>query len=386
MNVGVDIRTLQIHSRFQGIGQYSRQLLLHLLRQAAAHERFRLFKIKGMPWGEEEFRGPYECVDLVRPRAYVRLSELLDWGLAFIDYRRRPLDVLHILSIHHLSFGYPCPLVLTIEDLIPLVYPDHYLKTGIKHRMLYRLARRADHIIAISRHTRQDILRLLDVPEDRVSVIYLAPDPSCAPLQDPGRLQEIRSRYRLPEEFILYVGGLALHDPRKRVDLLLESLAELARIRRGPLQLVLAGKIGQAGEELKGLIEKLGIGGRVRLTDYVPPQDLAWLYRAARVFVFPSSYEGFGLPLVEAMACGTPTIAFRNSSIPEVVGEGGLLLDEQGPHNAAALAGAIAAVLSDQGYADELSRRALRQAAAFSWEKTAAETLEVYRRVAGHGR
>jgi hypothetical protein len=145
LNIGIDIRTLQIHSRYQGIGQYTKQLLVHLLERGT-EERFYLFKIRGVPWGEEEIHGEYACVNLVRPHAYSRLSEVWDWTLALLDYRRRPLDCLHIPSIHHLSFRYPCPVVLTIHDLIPLVYPDQYLKTGIKHRILYWLARRADRI------------------------------------------------------------------------------------------------------------------------------------------------------------------------------------------------------------------------------------------------
>jgi glycosyltransferase involved in cell wall biosynthesis len=175
------------------------------------------------------------------------------------------------------------------------------------------------------------------------------------------------------------VGGFNLVDPRKRLDLLLKAFSLLVKTRKEPIILVLAGTLGPYGESLKRQVNQLGLTSRVRFTDYIPSQDLAPLYNAARICVFPSSYEGFGLPLVEAMACGTPLVAFRNSSIPEVVGDGGLLLDQA---DAGILKEAVSAILSNEEYARELSRRALQQARNFSWDKTAEQTLDVYREVA----
>ena len=377
MNIGIDIRTLQIHSRYQGIGQYSRQLLIHLLREGS-DEQFYLFKARGVPFCEEEIRNRCVCVDLIRPPEYGRFNEVWDWTLAFLDYRRRPLDVLHIPSIHHLSFHYPCPVVLTVHDLIPLVYPDDYMKTGLKHKILYRFARRVNHVIAVSHSTKSDIVRMLKVPEERISVIYEAADPSCTPIRDPRFLQEVMSRYGIQGDFVLYVGGLSLHDPRKRIGLLLDSFSLLISSRRTPLSLVLAGKMGPYGEDLKKEVEQRGLTSRVCFTGYIPPENLPPLYNAARIFAYPSAYEGFGLPLVEAMACGTPTVAFRNSSITEVVGDGGMLLDKEDP---VALKEAMSAILSSDEFASALTQRALNQTQRFSWKETAVQTLEVYREV-----
>ncbi len=320
---------------------------------------------------------------MVRPRSYGRFSEVWDWLLGVIDFRRKRLDCLHIPSIHYLTWHYPCPVVVTVHDLIPLIYPDQYQQTGIKHRILYWLAKRAHHIIAVSCNTKADLVRMLGIPEERITVIYEAADPSCRPIHGPSVHGEVAGRYGIQGDFILYVGGLSLYDPRKRLDLLLESFSHLVAARTQPVTLVLAGKFGPYGEQLKREVDRRGLAQKVIFTDYIPVDKLPVLYNAARMFVFPSSYEGFGLPLVEAMACGTPTIAFKNSSIPEVVGEGGILLEKEDPRS---LKEAMEAVLSDQNYAKELSQRALKQAARFSWDTTAVQTLEVYRRVIKRGR
>lgn len=379
MNIGIDTRTLQIQSRYHGIGQYVRQLVIHLLQRAADEDHFVFFKTKKLPWGLEHVRGSYSFVDVIRPGTYGRLSELWDWGLGFLDYRRERLDCLHIPSIHYLSFNYPCPVVLTIHDLIPLVFPDQYQKTGMKHRILYRLATKADHVIAVSHHTKMDAVRLLGIPEERISVIYEAADPSCRPVQEPRLVEETVGRYGIHGDYILYVGGFDFYDPRKRLGLLLDAFALLAASRKEKVTLVLCGKLGGYGERVKKEVERRGLTSSVRCTDYIPADRLPLFYSGARMFVFPSAYEGFGLPLVEAMACGTPTIAFKNSSIPEVVGEGGILLDSDDPRS---LMEAMQAVLSSRAYAEALRQRALKQAGMFSWERTAAQTLEVYRRVA----
>jgi glycosyltransferase involved in cell wall biosynthesis len=223
---------------------------------------------------------------------------------------------------------------------------------------------------------------MLKVPEERISVIYEAADPSCMPMRDPRFLEQVTSRYGIQGDFILYVGGLSLYDPRKRIDLLLEAFSLLTRSRKTPLSLVLAGKMGPYGEELKKEVDQRGLTSRVCFTGYISPQNLPPLYNAARIFAFPSAYEGFGLPLVEAMACGTPTVAFRNSSITEVVGNGGILLDKEDP---VALKEAISTILSSDEFARGLTQRALSQAQKFSWTKTAVQTLAVYRQVVEEG-
>jgi glycosyltransferase involved in cell wall biosynthesis len=307
-----------------------------------------------------------------------RFAPFLDQLLLPVDLMRLRPDLHHALSIHGVCLSPACPTVVTLHDVIPLVFAGQYTRSGFKHKMLYRLARYAGHILTPSEHARKEVHRLLGIPLARITVTHEAADERFRPAGDPSVLEETLRRYGIRRPYILYVGGFTKHDPRKNVGRLIEIFLELRRKGAGDLQLVLAGKLGDYSRRLRGEFDGLGEASGVRFTGYIEDEDLPYVYSGARCFAFPSSYEGFGLPVLEAISCGTPTVAYRNSSIPEVLGDGGLLVDEERPGH---MLEAIRAVLEDDAFARELAARGLEQAKKFRWEETARKTLEVYRQV-----
>jgi glycosyltransferase involved in cell wall biosynthesis len=236
----------------------------------------------------------------------------------------------------------------------------------------------ATRIIADSEATCLDLIRHYHIQEHKITVVYPGCDRSLAPVTDRELLTSVRARYRLAHSYLLYVGTL---HPRKNLVRLIEAFAFLtasldAETKDGasPLQLVLAGQKGWLYDDILAQVRKLGLTERVRLTGYLPPADLPALLSGARAFVFPSLYEGFGLPVLEAMACGTPVICSNVSSLPEVAGDAALLVD---PLDVDALAAALEQVVVDPELRRALVERGFRQAARFSWRRCARETLQV---------
>jgi glycosyltransferase involved in cell wall biosynthesis len=312
-----------------------------------------------------------------------RFAPFLDQFLTPCDQLRTRADLHHAFSIYYHCWTFSCPIVLTIHDVIPLIFPEHYMQTGLKHRMLFRLARRADHILSPSEHSRRDVHRLLRIPLDRITVTHEAADDRFQPADDPARVDEVIHRYGISGPYILYVGGFTKRDPRKNVRQLVEVYRELRTEGFEKVRLVLAGKLGDYSRALMQEMGGFGCESGVVFTDYVEADDLPYLYNGASCFVFPSSYEGFGLPVLEAISCGTPTIAYRNSSIPEVLGDAGVLIDGREPRQ---LLEAIRTVLTHEGLSRGLRAKGIEQAKRFNWEETARRTLAVYREVCSRRR
>jgi alpha-1,3-rhamnosyl/mannosyltransferase len=275
------------------------------------------------------------------------------------------------------------PTVLTVHDLIPLLFPR---QSTWQARLLFRwalsLALRASHrVIAVSESTARDLQQYFHTPSERVSVIPEAPDPTFYP-RPPAEVAAVRRKYGLPAPFVLYVGS---NKPHKNLPRLIEAWSLLTphvshfTFHASRFTLVIAGVWDPRYPEPRLLAERLGLQN-VRWLGPVPEADLPALYSAATLFVFPSLYEGFGLPVLEAMACGVPVICSNTSSLPEVAGDAALLVD---PTDVRALAAAITDLLEDESRREEMRERGLQQAARFSWERTAAMTLEMYREVAG---
>lgn len=286
-------------------------------------------------------------------------------------------DVLH--SPHYtMPLLAPCPVVVTFHDMTYLLMPELHARF---HRrffppMMRASARRAARLLAVSESTRRDMLRLLPASAGKTvttleaagPVFRVAPAPSVA---------DACARFGLtPSRFLLYVGVL---EPRKNVPLLLQAYARIAgRFPDSPL--VIAGKKGWMYDAIFAQVSALGLADRVVFTGYVAEEDLPRLYGGARAFVYPSRYEGFGLPVLEAMQCGAPVITSDVSSMPEVAGGAALLID---PDDVGGLADALARVLSDDALAADLSRRGIARAAGFSWERCARETRAVYESLGG---
>ena len=374
----LDIRPLQMSSRYQGTGVYCYNLVRQLMSIDEANE-YLLFQRGHKPWRE------LSCPPNFRPFFVRRFYDQDQRFLPLLDQVLTPWDLSsvrphlhHALSIHYCCWRLPCPTVVTILDLIPLLYREHYMKTGLKHRMLYRFARKADHILTISEHSRWDIHRLLGIPMEKITVTYLAADERFQRVEDPAKVAKVVRKYGIQGPYILYAGGFTKMDPRKNVEQLVDVYGELSRQGFQQYQLVLAGKHGDYSRVLMKKMDRANSRAGVVFTDHLEHDELPLLYNGARCFVFPSSYEGFGMPPLEAISCGTPTIAYRNSSLPEVLGDAGILIEEQDPRQ---LLEAIRTLLTRDDLVQELRTRGIQQAKKFSWEESARRTLAVYQEV-----
>jgi len=274
-------------------------------------------------------------------------------------------------------FGSPlrptCRTIVTIHDLIPLVLPAYQGSLLVRlYTVLVSIsARHTDLIIADSEASRRDILIYLTMPPHRVRPIYLAPAPHYRPQTD---LAALRQKYQLPDRFILYLGGF---DVRKNVMGLLQAYAQLPESTRQNYPLVIAGGIRKVDTPFfpNPLVMAQQLGITIHSTGWVAEEDLPALYSAATFFVYPSQYEGFGLPVLEAMACGTPVITSNISSLPELAGNAALLID---PTNPAELAAVMRYLCNEPTLRADLQARGLAQVKQFSWAKTARQTLAVY--------
>ena len=259
---------------------------------------------------------------------------------------------------------------------MPIVIPPN--KYSIKKYFMYRALlprtiKSADKIIAISHHTKNDIIQHFKIPEDKIKVIHLAANKNYKPLQG-DKINKIKQKYDLNCPFILYVGGLA---PNKNVKRLIQAFYKLKKQGINH-KLILTGVKRWKYKSIFETIEKLNLQKDVIFTGYVPDEDLPALYNAADLFVYPSLYEGFGLPPLEAMACGTPVITSNTSSLPEVVGDAGIMVN---PYDVDELANKMYEVLTNDGLGEELSKKGLERAKLFSWKKCAEEHLKVYEEV-----
>jgi glycosyltransferase involved in cell wall biosynthesis len=271
----------------------------------------------------------------------------------------------------------PVPVVVTIHDLIPLLLPEY--RGGPLARLYTGLvaasARGAAAIITDSEASKTDILARLSVPAERVHAVPLAAGADYQPTAA-ARDAAVRQKYDLPPDYVLYLGG---YDVRKNLHTLLKAYTYVRDGLGDQVPLVLAGRLPEKRSprfaDMPRLVEEMNLGDVVRPIGWIDEGDKPALYRMARCFVFPSLYEGFGLPLLEAMACGTPVVASSSSSLPEIVGEAGFSVD---PRDARHLAGAIMAVLNQDDLARDLGQKALERAAQFSRARTVAETLSVY--------
>jgi len=290
--------------------------------------------------------------------------------------RQHRLDLLH--SPHYtMPLAKPCRVVVTFHDMTFFLYPQmHLLYKRIFFRTMIPLtARRADALIAISESTRADILRILRIAPSRVTTIPYGIAAHFQPRTDAREREAFCQQRNIPRPFVLYVGNL---EPRKNLPLLVRAFARL--VTSGlPHHLVFAGARGWDDAALFTTIEELGLSARVHLPGYVPQSELPYLYSAADLCVYPSLYEGFGLPVLEAMACGVPVITSTISSMPEVTGDAALLVE---PNDVDALADAMRRVLTDRALNATLGAKGQARARAFSWERTAQATLALYTRVA----
>jgi len=291
-----------------------------------------------------------------------------------VELRRSPVDLLHV------QYTAPpfarCPIVSTIHDLSFEHLPETFTRHSRAQLRLTvrRTARKAARILTLSEFSRRDIIETYAVNPDRVLVTPAAAPARFAPVENETELKEIRERYRIKANYLLSLGSL---QPRKNLARLIEAYASLQKLCSNDQlpQLVFAGKPGWLDDEIYRAAQRENRNESIKFIGYVPEKDLPALYSGAICFVYPSFFEGFGLPVLEAMQCGTPVIAGNRTSLPEVTGEAAQLFD---PFDSGALAEAIGRVVDNPGYREELRVKGLERARAFSWTTTAKLTLQAY--------
>ena len=374
MLIGVDASRAAVAQR-TGTEAYSLHLIRGLLEVGATH-RFRLYLNGAPPPGLIPDVAHCEQRVMPFPRLWTHLrlsAEML----------RHPPDVLfvpsHVLPLHH-----PPRSVVTVHDLGYHFYPEahtagqrRYLEWSTRYH-----TRTAAHLLVDSQATADDLVDVYGADPARMTVVHLGVDPDLHPVRDPAALESVARKAGIRGPYVLYVGTL---QPRKNLVRLIEAFAELCTRQANAIpdtQLVLAGKRGWLYREILSRAHELGIGERVVFPGYVDDADLAALYSGAALFVMPSLYEGFCMPVLEAMACGTPVACSSTSSLPEVVGDTALTFD---PQDTAAMAAQIGRALADAGLRARLVRRGFERVKQFTWERCARQVLEVLERVGRSG-
>ena len=351
-----------------GVGYYTEHLLLHLAREAA-EDRF-LVVSNRRP--ETSTPLPSNVRVAYDRRALFRLAWMQLLAPRMLKAGR--VDLAHFTN-GMMPLAADVPTVVTIHDMSLTLYPQyHPIRRVVLNRPLVHLAaRRASAVITVSNSAKRDIVNLYRLDPSRVHVVHEAAAPWFRPVSDPATLESVRRRYALPERFILYVGTI---EPRKNLACLFTAFAR--RHAAGDLShgLVCVGPYGWLSRGLERRIAALGIAGAVRFTGYVPSADLPAIYSLSEMFVFPSLYEGFGLPVMEAMACGTPAIVGRNGALVEIAGGAAEVID---PLDSEMLGDVMVSLARDRELRRELGRLGLERARRFSWERAARETLRVYR-------
>jgi glycosyltransferase involved in cell wall biosynthesis len=373
MRIGIDGKV--ISSRAGGIGTSAFNLVRSCLRAAAASYPQMEFVI---------FTGPHTCSEGMQGANCTidtRFQGIESSLLRLLFFIPRGLRTQHIDLFHGFDhIGVPLfakvgRYVATIHDMIPLLWPPWVTR---KHRLVVtaaytRLRQQVDIVITPSEATKADVVRHLQINPQRIAVIPWGCDERFQPGGDPEHFAVVQQRYRLPPQYLLFVGTL---EPRKNLTTLLHAYAMLRAERRAEgLKLVVAGRTGWLYADIFDTVKLLGLEEEVIFTGFVDDEDLPDLYRGGRLFVYPSLYEGFGLPILEAMASGLPVITSDLASMPEVAGDAAILVD---PHDPKAIAEGIVRILAEDRLRDTLIQKGLGRARRFTWDSVAQQTLELY--------
>ena len=370
MHIGLNAHLLSLSRSYRaaGINWYIYNLLRYLPSVCNQHRYTVFLGHKGSRQAFPEMKTKMTSLPTVNPVVRIFWEQTVQP----VQSLKEGIDLLHSLAFVQ-PILLPCAGIITIYDLSFILFPERlhplrrlYLRWGTRYS-----ARKAQRVIAISASTKRDIVKLLGVAESKVDVVLCGVDEDFQLLENQRVLDDFRRKRHLPEQMILFVGTI---EPRKNLITLLRGYALLRKKVQLP-PLVIGGAKGWHHQEVFSVAEELGLREDIIFPGYIPQDELPLWYNAADFFIYPSLYEGFGLPPLEAMACGTPVIISNTSSLPEVVGEAGILVD---PDNAEQIAEAMQRVLADNALRAEMRRRGLNRAREFSWQKAAQETVKVY--------
>lgn len=373
MRIGIDAKVLT--SQTNGIGRYATNLVRSLLVVSAGSDPALEFVLFTGPQTSrrllDTLSGTYGEHFCALGSSVLRSLVSLPLGIV-----RQQVDVFHGLD----HIGLPLffkrgKYVITVHDVISVIFPHLFT---LKHRLvvrtgLARVARQADMVIVPSYAVKQDVQQYLRIPEDRLVVIPNGCEAQFRPVGDPKHLNRVRTKYGLPALYILFLSTL---EPRKNVTTLLRAFARLRHMHVDPaLHLVIAGARGWRDTAIFHTVKTLDLEQAVLFPGFIAEEDLPALYCGAVLFVFPSLYEGFGLPVLEAMGCGVPVVASNTSAMPEVAGDAALLVN---PRDVEDMAAAMADVVHNTSLREHLRQKGLVRAQSFSWEVTARKTLDLY--------
>ena len=373
MKIAIDVRTVTpVRS---GVGNY----VLHLLRGLYSVAPEEDFFLVGQP-ANLKVIGENASSDLLHQTGISHESHPVGdlWEHFYLPkvLKENRVDVMHgpATLVPLLPAGYAT--VVTIHDLVAFLFPETIpRKYALYMRWLItRVVKRADRIISVSENTKQDLIQVLGVRPNKITVVHEAAQPGFSPVEDRDLLDKVARRYGIDGPFVYHVGNI---EPRKNLVRLIRAFLLMRSRTKRKVKLVITGQKGWLTGRLFKALDGKDLHEDVVFTGYVPHQDLPLLMNAAEAFVFPSLYEGFGLPALEAMRCGTPVVTSNISSLPEIVGKAAVLVD---PYDEKSIAAGLQSVVEDQDLRRELSHKGLAQAELFSWEKAAEETLDVYRR------
>ena len=367
MRIGIDARSLSI-------GGGVRYYILNLITNLTLIDRQNQYFIY---YDNEKFLGTFKKYPNINERVIKLKSRLIipyrDQILLKRAIKKDNIDIIHGTKSVAPFFS-KAKSVITFLDLTPILYPNEFkfFDRIYWNFILPYAVKYVDHIISISENTKKDLVENFKVESDKISVVLLGVSKKYHPIKNTEVLQKTKQNYNLPPNFILYVGT---YRPRKNIESIIKAFYKFKR-NDNNYKLVLCGKKLYKENIIIQLVKELKLTNDVFHLGYIKDDDLPVLYNLADLFVYPSFYEGFGLPVIEAMACGTPVIASNTASLPEVVGAAGIIIN---PRDIDSLTNAIYKVLHSKSIQDKMIINGITQAKKFSWKKCARETLEVYK-------
>lgn len=372
MTIAIDV--LSAKSLHHGVGVYIKNILERIMPQSEKHTMSIIKRPDVFPMLDLNHKKQVEIINIKLP-----LSARIIWEWIFLPQllNKKKID-LFWGPTHFLPPIKVCKYVVTIHELVPFVLPRS-LPFSRRHyrRLLSYSIRLADVIIVVSESLKQDLIKFFPVQTDKIKVIHNGVDESFQPQSDNEILSRIQKKYQLPSRFILTLGVM---EPKKNIIGLIQSYADLRSSFSDLPKLVIGGsrKYGWKNSNVFKLVQSLSLENEIFLTDSISHEDLPAVYSLAELFILPSFYEGFGLPVVEAMACGTPVITSNTSSLPEVAGDAAILVN---PYNVADITNAMKEVLLNETKRKQMIERGFQNAKRFSWNRAANELLQVFEEV-----
>lgn len=367
MKIGIDIRQLSTLDNKAGLYQYTYNLVSNLLSVDHSNSYTLLSSLRGFQ-GDERIKSNFIL------RTSGRLSGLFLNKLSIpVECLMGRLDIFHG-PCFFVPYSLRCKSVVTIHDLMVLRHPEFLKPEWVVsiRKEISASVRRSDAVIAVSSFTKKEIMELLNIPEERIRVIHNGVSPIFRPIREREKIEEVKAKFGVEGPYLLFVGNI---EPKKNIETLIYAYRELRNSTSFKYPLLIAGKKSWHFPAIWKLIQQHRMEKDIIFTDVINDDELACLYNGAELFVFPSLFEGFGIPVIEAMACGVTVVTSNRASIPEIADDAALLVD---PMNVNDIAHAMYSMLRDDKLRASLRQKGIERAKLFSWEKAARETVSLY--------